>query len=774
MASTDDEMETIELSEAIKTILEEEGESEENDEFVAASGFTTPKTRKPCMPSNSSSQQSGGGLESSPTGQRASAKQSAETPLSRKSSILSRSLGGGDYSGEMAQKKRRHAHEVIILRPPKKRLSSSTPRVTSTSKFTPSTQSTPNTSDMPLRQKSFHSTPVSSMGRSRPNILSRQNRSKRDNKIGRADGGLKKVEDNPGLTPDVSLTASQMYNLLDGGENLSPKDQESLALQARYLSMMERMAGDGGISRSQDGDGGEQIGSGGLSLNIADQTSKISLVARGNQDDSLTNITWLRRMSAPDLDPITLQHLKKNQDPHGERPPYSYSALIQFAISSAPEGKLTLRDIYFWIETHFPYFRTAKLGWKNSIRHNLSLHKIFVREAPTGPGQPAFWTLRPGTVVRLPERKVVIHDEMGYRANLQDCFLPDGAPVDMAPMGTLQMPVDPMTMTGNNMLMGNPAGIPMLPGQDGNMMNRAPVLTSTPVLTRPSSKGPKRVPPILPKGTPPYALVPLPIYFTTDPRTGQLVQARGDNMAPMGGMGSPILPATTTGSKHKNIAPKVNKPNTPTRKPQSTMVQPTTATSIGRTIMDSGYGSADSTLGDDANALSVRDSLLLKNAGEAKNEIGKENALSSEFELGLDVDDDLLKTPPKTVCPDWLSPIRGFTPGLDSGFPVKDMDFNFTPFKTGFTPNNRMGHSNTPRHLMLSPVNRNIPGFSIGVRSGRKARMATPKRCVDRDTLGTSLHNSSFDQIFGDVNFDVDPDDVGNMSWLLQSPPPAK
>ncbi|KAJ8023284.1 Forkhead box protein M1 [Holothuria leucospilota] len=129
------------------------------------------------------------------------------------------------------------------------------------------------------------------------------------------------------------------------------------------------------------------------------------------QDDSLTNITWLKKMSAPGVSPRVdsgKQNRSQSADPLCERPPYSYSALIQFALISTPVGKMTLKEIYEWIQTNFPFFKTAKLGWKNSIRHNLSLHKIFIREAPDGPGKPAFWTLRPGTVVRLPENRLFV------------------------------------------------------------------------------------------------------------------------------------------------------------------------------------------------------------------------------------------------------------------------------------------------------------------------------------------------------------------------------
>ncbi|KAM3858954.1 LOW QUALITY PROTEIN: forkhead box protein M1 [Diretmus argenteus] len=131
-------------------------------------------------------------------------------------------------------------------------------------------------------------------------------------------------------------------------------------------------------------------------------------------DDSLTNIQWLGRMSTDVLGPDPskkvvnkesdnqVSHLTLSpqcdavpKQPMSERPPYSYMAMIQFAINSRKNRRMTLKEIYTWIEDHFPYFRVvAKPGWKNSIRHNLSLHDMFIRET-TPDGKVSYWTIRP-------------------------------------------------------------------------------------------------------------------------------------------------------------------------------------------------------------------------------------------------------------------------------------------------------------------------------------------------------------------------------------------
>uniref|UniRef100_A0A8C7HJ83 Forkhead box Q1b n=1 Tax=Oncorhynchus kisutch TaxID=8019 RepID=A0A8C7HJ83_ONCKI len=82
------------------------------------------------------------------------------------------------------------------------------------------------------------------------------------------------------------------------------------------------------------------------------------------------------------------------------KPPYSYIALIAMAIRDSGSGKLTLAEINNYLMNKFLFFRGSYTGWRNSVRHNLSLNDCFLKvlRDPSRPwGKDNYWMLNPNS-----------------------------------------------------------------------------------------------------------------------------------------------------------------------------------------------------------------------------------------------------------------------------------------------------------------------------------------------------------------------------------------
>ncbi|TTE07149.1 Forkhead box protein N3 [Bagarius yarrelli] len=155
-------------------------------------------------------------------------------------------------------------------------------------------------------------------------------------------------------------------------------------------------------------------------LELALPVPAIKLEKSGAEDEELTNLNWLhesKNLLTSFGDPV-LRSVSPVQEPDDDtppspatsdlaydakhnpncKPPYSFSCLIFMAIEDSPSKRLPVKDIYNWILEHFPYFANAPTGWKNSVRHNLSLNKCFKKvdkDRSQSIGKGSLWCIDP-------------------------------------------------------------------------------------------------------------------------------------------------------------------------------------------------------------------------------------------------------------------------------------------------------------------------------------------------------------------------------------------
>uniref|UniRef100_A0A0P4WEU3 Fork-head domain-containing protein n=2 Tax=Scylla TaxID=6760 RepID=A0A0P4WEU3_SCYOL len=107
-------------------------------------------------------------------------------------------------------------------------------------------------------------------------------------------------------------------------------------------------------------------------------TDKNALLTPGPLEDSQVTRRRLADRAALDV----TEEIQRNREFYKTtevRPPFTYASLIRQSIIESPDKQLTLNEIYNWFQNTFAYFRRNAATWKNAVRHNLSLHKCFMR-----------------------------------------------------------------------------------------------------------------------------------------------------------------------------------------------------------------------------------------------------------------------------------------------------------------------------------------------------------------------------------------------------------
>ncbi|XP_076472057.1 uncharacterized protein LOC143301563 [Babylonia areolata] len=112
------------------------------------------------------------------------------------------------------------------------------------------------------------------------------------------------------------------------------------------------------------------------------------------------------------------------------KPVYSYNCLIGLALKNSAAGTLPVHEIYTFISENFPYFKTAPDGWKNSVRHNLSQNKFFMKvhnPNTASSKKGCLWGMNPAKrkkndddIIKCRKKDPAnVHSSMAYPENLE-------------------------------------------------------------------------------------------------------------------------------------------------------------------------------------------------------------------------------------------------------------------------------------------------------------------------------------------------------------------
>ena len=132
---------------------------------------------------------------------------------------------------------------------------------------------------------------------------------------------------------------------------------------------------------------------------IQEYTHRLQLGMRAYPSQvGMNGLPYHSHLANPYLHPYLYKDPRARFIHEEPKPNHSYIGLIAMAILSAKDKKLVLSDIYQWILDNYTYFRTRGPGWRNSIRHNLSLNDCFIKSGRSANGKGHYWAIHPANL----------------------------------------------------------------------------------------------------------------------------------------------------------------------------------------------------------------------------------------------------------------------------------------------------------------------------------------------------------------------------------------
>ena len=179
---------------------------------------------------------------------------------------------------------------------------------------------------------------------------------------------------------------------------LPPQKKSHFFSIDQILGRREAEVNNGGVSEPEE-EGVFDKGEGSSDAESFDDTDKMMIDYQGHLDDeeltdSEENIIVTDKVNNNN-NTNNVQDKEDTKDSKNDKTTPSYTAIIAQAILSSPDKKLPLGCIYDYIAEHFPEFLKKGQGWRNCVRHNLSLSECFIKAGRARNGRGNYWGIHP-------------------------------------------------------------------------------------------------------------------------------------------------------------------------------------------------------------------------------------------------------------------------------------------------------------------------------------------------------------------------------------------